>query len=104
MCVCAFSNVVFRGLDSSVFVCVSSLGSTVLFSRFLAFPDGDAKVCLCVRKFVWDWIQLCVCVCVLLSVLEVPFFRVLRLASVSVTCVRFMICMCVIQEVKIWFV
>ena len=26
--------------------CVSSLGPTFLFSRFLAFPDGDAKVCV----------------------------------------------------------
>ena len=28
--------------------CFSSLGPTVLFEWFSAFPDGDAKVCVCV--------------------------------------------------------
>ena len=33
--------------------CLSSLGPTLLFSMFSAFPDVDSKVCVCV----------CVCVC-----------------------------------------
>ena len=34
--------------------CLSSLGPTLLFCMFSAFPDVDSKVCVCV----------CVCVCV----------------------------------------
>ena len=35
--------------------CLSSIGPTLLFRMFSAFPDVDSKVCVCV----------CVCVCVL---------------------------------------
>ena len=50
--------------------CLSSLGPTILFSLFSAFPDVDAKVCVCVcfinslsysvRKEI---LYKCVCVC-----------------------------------------
>ena len=51
--------------------CLSSLGPTVLFSMFSAFPDVDAKVFVCV----------CVCVCVCSATLPrrpLTFFGSLR--------------------------
>ena len=51
--------------------CLSSLGSTVLFSMLSSFPDVDTKVCVCVcvcvSSIVWFFgvrIRVCVCVCV----------------------------------------
>ena len=43
--------------------CLSSLGPTILFSMFSAFPDVDSKVCVCMCVCVCVFVCVCVCVC-----------------------------------------
>ena len=53
--------------------CLSSIGPTLLFRMFSAFPDVDSKVCVCVCVCIKC---VCVCVCFVLRLQPFPPFSV----------------------------